>query len=117
MTTTIILDAEHRIAQIERRAVDVCFAIRQEQQAIDDRDTMLSALVNSLIGQPNPLTNKPHSATSAEAAAKDTEQYKAAQAARLTAEVKRVMAWADYERARLIAKLAVVAAAGELTDV
>lgn len=113
MTGAALLDAEHRIQQIETKAVNVAMAVRGESQARDERDDFLAALVNSLIGQPNPLTNKDHSATSAEKAAKDNEDYKAKDRAVLDSECKRILAWADYERAKLSARLAVAAATSE----
>lgn len=112
MTAIAILDAEHRVQRIENAAVNVCFALRAERQAVDDRDELLITLRNQLIGQPNPVTNKPHSATSAEESVKLTEQYKAADAERIMAECKHIMALADYERAKLNAQLAVIAARG-----
>lgn len=112
MTTVAILDAEHRVQQIENAAVNVAFAIRAETAARDERDDFLEALVNALVGQPNPMTEKPHSATSAEKAAKCSEDYRAKETAVLNAECKRILAWADYERAKLNAKLAVIAAGG-----
>ena len=109
----LVSDADRVIDLIGHRATRVMEAIRLEDWTVQQRDETLQALVNSLIGQPNPLTGKPHSATSAEAAAKATDQYKAAHLDRLNAECGRIGAWADYEMARLRAKLAVVAAGGE----
>lgn len=107
---TLILDAERRIQQIDTKAVNVAMAVRGESQARDERDEFLIASVNSLIGQPNALTGKDHSATSAEKAAKDSDDYKSKDRAVLNAECHRILAWADYERAKLSARLAVVAA-------
>lgn len=119
MTTSLLVsEADHKIRLIETRAVDVAFAVREEAYAVEQRDTLLRELTDSLIGQPDPSkkqkadgTYPEHSATSAEKAAKSTEQYQAAKRAALDAECKRITAWADYEIAKLQAKLAVVAAA------
>ncbi len=113
MTTVAILDAETRIQNIENKAVNVAMAVRGESQARDDRDEYLEASVNSLIGQPNPLTGKDHSATSAEKAVKAGDDYKAKDREVLNAECRRIMAWSDYERAKLSAKLAVAGATAE----
>lgn len=110
MATTIIQEARAEIDGIMIVAGAVCNAVRGESKARDDRDEFLSASVNSLIGQPNPLTSKDHSATSAEKAAKDTDDYKAKDEAVLSAECARILAWADYERCKLSARLSVVAA-------
>ena len=120
MTTSLLVsEADHKIGLIERRAVRVMESVREEAYAVEQRDTLLRELTDSLIGQPDPSkkrkadgTYPEHSATSAEKAAKATEQYQEAKRAALDAECKRIGAWADYEMAKLRARLAVVAAGG-----
>lgn len=103
MTTTD--QAERAIQAIDTAADRVAAAITSEAAAEDVCAEELSALVNSLIGQTNPLTNKPHSATSAEAAAKETVTYKTARQRRTEAEIETARARAALESAKLRAKL------------
>lgn len=104
------LNARLAIEDISLRASDLTQAILFEQAAITERDDYLTALVNSLIGQPNPmLGGKPYSQTSAEAAAKEDERYKELCAARVDAECARLRASAAYEVARLSARLQLTA--------
>lgn len=108
----LVADAEHRIARMEHYATNIAFAIRAEWQARQDRDALLDRMTNQLIGQPNPLTEKPHSATSAEKAVKDTDAYREAAMNVLNAEAGRVLAISDYDRALLTARLMVAVVEG-----
>ena len=103
MTTTD--QAQQAIDAIDVASERVANAIAAEVRAEDACAEELSALVNSLIGQTNPLTSKPHSATSAEAAAKETVTYKAARDRRVEAEIETARARAALESAKLRAKL------------
>ena len=103
------LNARLAIEDISLRASDLTQAILFEQAAIAERDDYLTALMNSLIGQPNPMTNKPHSQTSAEAAAKEDGRYRELCAARTDAECARLMASAAYDVAKLSARLQLAA--------
>lgn len=107
MTTAIDISSD--LIAIRERALVLCAAIRVEHAAIRERDDHLIAVVNSLIGQPNPLTNKPHSQSSAEAIAKDDARYRVLADARLDAECARLMASAEYECAKLSARAMVAA--------
>lgn len=98
-------NADVAVTRIGDKAHDLADAIRAEQQAIAERDDYLSALVNSIIGSPNPLTGKPHSLSSAEAAAKEDARYKELAAARTEAECARVLYSAYYDMAKLTARL------------
>lgn len=97
--------ADVAVTRIGDKAHELADAIRAEQRAITERDEYLSALVNSLIGSPNPLTSKPHSQSSAEALAKEDARYKELHAARTEAECARVLYGAYYEMAKLTARL------------
>lgn len=101
------------VDRITEYADALCDAMRAEQTAILERDELHLALTNSFIGQPNPLTNKPHSQTSAEALAKEDESYKAAQVRRQEAEYARIRASARYEQAKLTARLTVGVVVGD----
>ncbi|MDB4890457.1 MAG: hypothetical protein JWL61_2312 [Gemmatimonadetes bacterium] len=101
--------AEQCVQQIPDAAQRVCIAERDELEAIAARDEHLAELTNRFFGQPNALTGKEHSITSAERAAVQLDSYKELQRARVDAECSRIVAWADYERAKLTARLAVAA--------
>jgi hypothetical protein len=105
-------DASTLVDAIGEAADSVCNAVCAESAARAERDDFLEALINSIIGQPNELTMKPHSATSAEKSAKTTDEYKAREATLQSAECARIRAWAKLESTKLTAKLAVVAVAG-----
>ena len=103
------LNARLAIETITVRADELTEAIRAEQAAIAERDDYLTALVNSLIGSPNPLTGKSHSQSSAESAAKEDARYRELSAARTDAECARLMASAAYDVAKLSARCVVAA--------
>jgi hypothetical protein len=109
-----IATADYLITDIIEYAEAVTGAITAENDAIRERDDHRDALVNGLIGNANPMTNKPHSATSAADAAGKDESFLALDAKRKGAECERIMAWARFEAAKLRAKLAVIAAGGAL---
>ncbi len=78
-----------------------------EHAAINARDDYVTATINSLIGQLNPLTKKEHSVASATAWAQEQDEYKRLQRVRIDAEKERLCASASAEAAKLHAKLAV----------
>src|SRR5690349_16497078 len=112
MATTLLDLAEVRVVAIEQAAQAVTDAIAAENDAIRVRDEHKDALVNALIGNENPITKKPHSATSAAEAAEKDGTYRTLDGLRKRAEAARIIAWAKYEQAKLRAKIAVVAAEG-----
>ena len=121
MTTIALESAEQAIADIGPATNAVVQAVVAEHEAREQRDELLQALTDSLIGSPDPSkkqkadgTFPEHSATSAEKAAKATPEYKDAARAALSAECRRITAWSDHTAAVLRAKLAVVAAGGDL---
>lgn len=113
MNRDLIRAAEHAIVQIERAAFRLASEVRTEARRRETRDARLDFMVNQLIGQPNPLTEKPHSATSAEKAVKDTDEYKALNTAVIDGEMGRILALGKYEATVLAAKLAVAVVAGD----
>ncbi len=100
-------NARAQIARIAETTIYLCQSMDAEHAAISARDEYVTAQINSLIGQPNPLTSKPHSQASAEAWAKEQDEYKRLATARIDAEKERLCASASAEAARLHAKLAV----------
>lgn len=99
--------ARQQIARIKDATIDLVEAMHVEHRAIQARDEYLAAYMAALIGQPNGLTNKPHSQESAERAGKQDEQYKRLAASRIEAECARLMASAASEAQRLHARLSV----------
>lgn len=99
---------EHAIDAIEEASLAVCNAMRDEvleQQRCED---LITSLVVATVasGNTNPLTGKPHSATSAEALAHQSVEYRAAKQERLLAECRRVQAQASVSAAKRRADLA-----------
>lgn len=87
-------------------------AVDAETEADVRRTTLRAELTDSLIGSDNPATNKPHSATSAEKAAENTQVYLTAkEAARVATKAART-AWVTYEVAKLRAQASVRMAEG-----
>jgi hypothetical protein len=112
ISLSMMQHASGAVDAIDAAANAVCDAVRNETAARATRDEFLDAITNSLLGQPNPMTEKPHSATSAEKAGKSSDEYKRMDALVQDAECARILAWALLERVKLTAKLAVVAVAG-----
>lgn len=104
--------AEQAIEIIAMATDDVCAAIAAETAAILDRDDYVDLNVIPLLGTTNPLTGKPHSATSAAEAIERTEPWRQLERARCAGEADRIRAWARHEQAKLRAQLAVLAAGG-----
>ncbi len=85
------------------KALALADAVSVEAYARINRDEIEAQIAASLIGTPNPETGKPHSATSARAAAASTDEAKAAHVAIIAAERETIMARAHYEQARISA--------------
>lgn len=100
------------IEAIEPAAREITVALEAEHATRAARDAEREAIVNALLGNLNPMTNKPHSATSAGAAADADPTILALEQTKRAAESERIMAWARYESTRLRAKLAVRAVEG-----
>lgn len=100
------------IDEMQRAGLAWVDAVDVETEADVRRTTLRAELTDSLIGSDNPATGKPHSATSAEKAAEQTQVYLLAkEAARLATKVSRT-AWVQYEVARLRAQASVRMAEG-----
>jgi len=99
--------AQHQIARIAETTQTLCEAMDAEHTAILARDDYLTLASTALIGQPNPATSKPHSQASAEAAIKDTTEYRRLASARIDAEKARLCASAAWEASKLAARLSV----------
>jgi hypothetical protein len=99
--------AKLQISRIADAVRDLCASMEAEHEAISARDAYVSAIVNSLLGQPNAATGKPHSVASAEAWAKEQDDYKALAKIRVEAEANRLCASAGYEAQKLHARLSV----------
>ncbi len=100
-------NAKTQIARIASATIYLCETMDAEHAAINARNEYVTATVNSLIGQPNVVTGKPHSQASATAWAEEQDEYKRLAAKRIDAEKERLCASAAAEAARLHAKLAV----------
>lgn len=108
MSKKLIPDVEIALADLDAAGKQLAEAIRQQ---LDDQfaaDDTLQALINSKIGSPNELTGKNHSYTSAEAWAKDTSDWRDARKAVVHAEAFVEELRVAVDRARLIARLAVL---------
>ena len=85
------------------KALALADAVSAEAYARIHRDEVEAQIAASLIGNTNPETNKPHSRTSAQAAAAESDEAKAARLAIIAAERETIMARARYEAARIAA--------------
>lgn len=92
---------------IKEAAAAVAAAVRAEATLRAQRETTLAELTASIIGQHNPETGKPHSATSAREAAKALGAVQELNERILDAECAVILARGDYEAARIDAWLAV----------
>lgn len=100
--------------QARNKIDDIGEAARRVREATDEIthaqaecDMIVAEGLPTLIGVPNPLTGKPHSATSAEDAIKGGARYHRAKERKLDAEGDLILARAWYDQAKLRAKLAV----------
>lgn len=95
------------INEIEQAAKALGDAIAAEQALEDNRCIAKSAAVLRIMATENPLTKKPHSASSAEAIVETDAEYAGYRAAQRRAVVATQEARGAYEAAKLRAKLAV----------
>lgn len=108
-------EPEPSVTQQARNKIDdIGEAARRVREATDEIthaqaecDMIVAEGLPTLIGVPNPLTGKPHSATSAEDAIKGGARYHRAKERKLDAEGDLILARAWYDQAKLRAKLAV----------
>lgn len=98
--------AIERVLEIARELQVALLDVAERQFAADDE---LDQRVNSIIGSPNPMTGKPHSASSAETLVKNQEPWREARRDVLRAEGQVEHLKAELHRAKLVARLAVLA--------
>lgn len=92
---------------IKEAAAAVAAAVRAEAMLRSHRETLVAELAASMLGQHNPETGKPHSATSAKEAAKQLPSVQELNDRILDAECDTILARGDYEAARVEAWSAV----------
>lgn len=93
----------HRAAEGLAEATDIVAAL-EDQRPLIKRDA-----IGRLMQETNPLTGKPHSATSAEAVVESDAIYAAHRRSQRQAEVEKIFARAAYEAAVLAARAALTA--------
>ena len=84
-------------------AVHFADCVEAEHRVAIDYEETVAAITASLLGNPNPETGKPHSRTSAEDAAKQTEQVRTIRLRKIEAERSTILARAKYEVAKITA--------------
>ncbi len=105
-----------RMAAIERvckAGVRLAEAVEREMLLEARRGIETEAAIKRLIGTPNALTGKEHSASSAEKIKETDAGYKLYDAGRIDSIADRHRAWAEYDAAKLEAQLAVAMATTE----
>jgi hypothetical protein len=95
------MQTEHAIQTVEEAGRVYADALAAEEQASIEASELADQLTASLLGNDNPATGKPHSATSAEKAAKESDQYRDAQRRIVAAKRAHVLARVGYEVAKL----------------
>lgn len=104
-----IPDVEVALADLTAAGRQLAEAIREHADAQFAADDMLSALINAKIGSPNDMTGRNHTYTSAEDwAKKQSSEWRDARRAVVHAEAFVEELRVAVERARLIARLAVL---------
>jgi hypothetical protein len=99
--------ADGAIDQIEIAQLAVIELRRKKWEADQACDDLLNELVDSMLGQPNPATNKVHSVSSATEAAKRLDVWRAKEVEKQDAQNLLSMAEAKALQVQLRAKLAV----------
>lgn len=108
-----IPDVEVALADLTAAGKQLAEAIREQLDAQFAADDMLSALINSKIGSPNELTNRNHSHESAKGWARETTEWRDARRAVVHSEAFVEELRVAVDRARLVARLAVLRAEQE----
>jgi hypothetical protein len=104
---TTIEQAERDIARIEDVARTLADAVNLCTQLEDNRALVKAAAVRRIMQTTNEETQKPHSATSAEKVVEIDPFYAEHRSAQREAEIAKQVAFAQYEAAKLTARLAV----------
>jgi hypothetical protein len=86
-------------------------ALETETRLHSERGLEKAAAIGRIVGTPDPLTERAHSATSAEKVVEQDKKYSAHLARCRLSVVERIRYEAEYEVARLNARLAIAAAA------
>lgn len=97
------MSAHDLLRALENAASDYADAKYDEGKQRQYIEVVESEIAASLIGTPNPLTNKEHSASSAEKAAKETPEMRNLRAQLLESERLTIHRKAAYECARIAA--------------
>ncbi len=71
------MSIDQHLLDYEADGTRVADLTKDEAELLDQRDERIREIVTSLVGNPNPLTGKPHSATSAEAESRADERVRA----------------------------------------
>lgn len=107
MSTSPFESALTAIDEVEAAAERLATAQTVEATLEDQRPLVKQQAIRRIIGTENPLTQKPHSASSAEAVVEQDEQYMQHRRAQRDATVATQTAWGAYEASKLRAQLAV----------
>lgn len=91
---------------IEDAADALADAVAVEMKLEDDRPIVKQRAVLRIVGTENPLTGKPHSASSAEAVVETDAEYYDYRATQRQAVIAKIRAAGAYEAAKAIARLA-----------
>lgn len=97
--------ARWSIAEIERAATETAAAHDRVTLLEDARAQLKAEAIQRLMQTTNPLTNKPHSASSAEAVVETDAEYASHRKLQRSAEVDRWLTLGKYESAKLTARL------------
>lgn len=92
---------ERAIEEVQAAGEALAVAIEREELAMIEASELGDELTAILLRQDNPTTGKPHSATSAEKAAKELPEYRDAQRRIVQAKRAHQTAWTRYEVAKL----------------
>ena len=96
-----------KIAEVEAAAERYANAVAAEDAAIKARNDYEADAVAKLVGEPNPMTGKPHSEASARRFVQQTAVWRGLEEARCQMEREKIMASARLTTAQLRARLAV----------
>lgn len=100
-------DAQAAIAHLEYAAEKRANCVAAVMELEDARPLVKSRCIAAMIGTENPETQKPHSASSAEKIVESHPEYAEHRREQIAAEVRKLMAFGEYDAAKLRAQLAV----------
>lgn len=102
--------AEQAIDAIAEAAQHLADAVVTEQQLENERCIAMSAAIERIMATTNPLTQKPHSASSAKEIVETDVEYMTYRHAQAAAVRRRICAWSALKAAELRAELEIVLA-------